>query len=53
MQYKIVQGKGQYDLQTKVCEEIKYGWKPQGGVSFSPNGGLSLHETWAQAMVKE
>jgi glycine betaine/choline ABC-type transport system substrate-binding protein len=51
MQYKIVDGNSRYDLQTKVCEEIKYGWKPQGGVSFLHHSGF--RETWAQAMVKE
>lgn len=49
MQYKIVDGDSRYELQNKVCEEIKSGWRPQGGVSFIANGGLS----WVQAMVKE
>lgn len=53
MQYKIVDGDSRYDLQNKVREEIKSGWRPQGGVSFTFNGGLSLRETWVQAMVKE
>ncbi len=52
MQYKIVGGDSRYDLENKVCKEIKSGWQPQGGVSFTFNGGLSLSETWVQAMVK-
>jgi hypothetical protein len=52
MQYKIVDSDSRYDLENKVCKEIKSGWQPQGGVSFTFNGGLSLRETWVQAMVK-
>lgn len=50
MQYTIVTGKSNYDLQINVREKLKNGWSLQGGVSFVFYGGM--YETWAQAMVK-
>lgn len=50
MQYKIVDAGNQYDLSIKVRDELKNGWRPQGGVSFAYHSGYK--ETWVQAMVK-
>ena len=51
MQYKIVNGDSQHDLSIKIREELKNGWRPQGGVSFAYHSAYK--ETWAQAMVKD
>lgn len=52
--YKIVSGKTQLELQREVKDSIKMGWVPLGGVSaaafgMSPVGG----NQYIQAMVKE
>ncbi|MCX7550276.1 DUF1737 domain-containing protein [Xanthomarina sp. F2636L] len=47
MEYKIVQENLIIGLSNKVNEEIRKGWKPQGGVNFRRTEGFF------QAMIKE
>lgn len=51
MRYKIVKAESCYELEEKVDDMIKHGWKLQGGVSFVYHS--SFRETWAQAMKKD
>ena len=47
MEYKVVHGMNSAALATVVNEEIKKGYKPQGGIIEAKKGGFY------QAMIKE
>ena len=50
MRYEILQFNSQFDLEDKVNERLKQGWKLQGGVSITSHG-MSIY--CSQAMVKD
>lgn len=50
MRYEILQFDSQFDLEDKVNERLKQGWKLQGGVSITSHG-MSIYRS--QAMVKD
>lgn len=52
MEYKVVDGKKEYELAEKVNALIKQGWRPQGGVSVVMTD--SIFYVWLfQAMVRD
>ncbi len=48
VEYTLVAGKDVPTMLANVNFLIQEGWKPQGGVAFSPDGSLFF-----QAMIKE
>ena len=50
MKYKILEEKYLFSLEEKVNKHIEGGWRPHGGVSFTPIG---FSDKYLQAMVKE
>lgn len=58
MQYRIVEALRSYELEKAVNNELKNGWKLQGGVCTYPwvseKHGMVTSSIWfSQAMVKE
>ena len=53
MEYEIIEANAKWDLEDKVLKYLVNGWKPQGGVSISNDGGNSCAVIYVQAMVRE
>jgi hypothetical protein len=47
--YEIITSPKSADIEKTVCNMIKLGWQPQGGVSITMDG---LMTRYAQAMIK-
>ena len=50
MRYEVLRFDSYFDLEKKVNEKLKQGWKLQGGVSITSHG-MSIY--CSQAMVKD
>lgn len=52
MEYKIASHENLLELEIKVNDLIKEGWKPQGGI-FQARWSQVVDPTYHQAMIKE
>ena len=53
MEYTIVIANTLSNLETRVNEHIKKGWRPQGGITIQRNMQFNNVEYYFQAMIKE
>lgn len=53
MEYKIVRGSFEYELEEQIATLLKQGWKLQGGISICYNRGYGNTDLYfAQALIK-